>query len=218
MLLLLILLFLLIIIISVIFLKKSSFEYSKATDSYTMPVMYRDLISKEEGDYILSKASSEFKTSSTLSGVDLSVRKSETMWIYRTDPIIKEIYSRLSKQFKFDPKNAEDLQVVKYPEGGYYREHHDSCCDDKPECEDFVKKSGQRVLTILIYLNDAFEEGSTRFPTLNLDIKPPKYGGVVFHPLEDSGNRCHPYALHTGTNVKSGTKYICNIWVREKEW
>jgi hypothetical protein len=37
----------------------------------------------------------------------------------------------------------------------------------------------------------------------------------VFHPLDKENKRCHPYALHAGLPVKSGIKYICNIWIRE---
>jgi len=30
--------------------------------------------------------------------------------------------------------------------------------------------------------------------------------------------RCHPKALHAGLPIKSGTKYVCNIWVRETKF
>jgi prolyl 4-hydroxylase len=68
---------------------------------------------------------------------------------------------------------------------------------------------------MLIYLNDDFTGGSTTFKNLDLDVKPEKFGGVLFRPLEDGGNRCHPLALHRGNPIESGVKYICNVWVRE---
>jgi prolyl 4-hydroxylase len=112
-------------------------------------------------------------------------------------------------------ENAEPLQVVKYEPGGYYNEHHDACCDDDSKCDAFIQNGGQRVLTVLIYLNDSFEGGATEFPELKKMIKPPKYGCVIFHPLADNTNQCHPLALHRGMPVTSGTKYICNVWIRE---
>ena len=191
-----------------------SLFYIKSTFAYVKPAVYNNLITPQEAEYILNKSKDAFKSSTTIGGLDLNVRKSETMWITKDDPIVKNIYSRLSKQFSFNVKNAEQLQVVKYTPGGFYKQHHDACCGHN--CDEFLKDYGQRVLTILIYLNDDFEEGSTKFPTLNLNIKPPKYSGIVFYPL-DTNKKCHPDSLHTGTPVKSGTKYVCNIWIREKE-
>jgi len=213
-----ILLLLLLLLILIFFYRSNSLSYASITSNYIHPKVYHNLLTKEEADYIIKTASDKFQTSKTIGGLSLDIRKSENAWLSKSDPVVKTIYERLASQFSFDIDSTESLQVVKYQPGGYYREHHDSCCDDKQECKDFIKRGGQRKLTILIYLNDDFEDGSTKFPTLNLDVKPPVYGGVVFHPLEKDGNKCHPYGLHTGTPVKSGIKYVCNIWVREKKF
>ena len=68
---------------------------------------------------------------------------------------------------------------------------------------------------MLIYLNDEFTEGATRFVVLKKDIKPPKYGGVLFYTLDKNLKKCHPKALHAGLPVKSGNKYVANIWIRQ---
>jgi prolyl 4-hydroxylase len=177
-----------------------------------------NIITQKEADYILEKAKPKFNNSLILSGPDESIRKSETAWLGRKEPVVRDVIERLSQQFKFDVDNVEDLQVVRYVPGGYYNEHHDSCCEDSDHCHEFVKDSGQRVLTILIYLNDEFEGGHTNFPNLGLNLKADKYGGIVFNSLELGGSRCHPKALHKGTPVTAGTKYVCNVWVREKKW
>ena len=114
-------------------------------------------------------------------------------------------------------ENAEDLQVVKYRPSGFYNEHHDSCCEKVKGCEEFVKRGGQRIVTMIIYLNDtnSFEGGATKFPILNKEIKPSKSSGILFYPMEKGGNKCHPKALHAGTSVINGEKYIANVWLRE---
>ena len=192
--------------------------FCSQADPYIKPVTIDNLVTPEEAEYIIKIAKTKFKNSTIVSGKDESIRKSETAWFNRKEAVIKDIFERLSKQFKFDLKNVEDLQVVRYTPGGFYNDHHDSCCDNNDHCRDFAKKSGQRVLTILMYLNDEFEGGNTNFPNLSLNLKADKYGGIVFHPLELGGSRCHPNSLHKGTPVTEGVKYICNIWVREKEW
>jgi len=209
----------LVVVILLILWRPSSVRgYCSEDDPYKNPIVIDNLIKKEEADHIIEVAKTKFNSSTILSGSNESIRKSETAWIGRKDPIIKDVFERLSKRFDFILDNTEDLQVVRYMPGGYYNDHHDSCCDDTQHCRDFIKKSGQRVLTILIYLNDEFEAGHTNFPKLNLNLKADKYGGIVFNSLESGGSRCHPKSLHKGTPVTSGVKYVCNIWVREKKW
>jgi prolyl 4-hydroxylase len=199
--------------------KKSGFSgYADKDDPYIEPQIYNDVITPGEATYILHKAKNIFEASIILSGNDTSVRKSKTAWLYKDDPIVYQLYQRLSKQFNFEISNAEPLQIVKYEPGGFYNEHHDSCCDANETCVEFSKDHGQRKLTILIYLNDDFQGGSTYFPELNLNIKAPKYGAVVFYPLDTSNEKCHPLAIHKGTEVTSGVKYVCNVWVRQKNY
>jgi len=209
-------LFVALLVLLFLFLRPKKLSYAPENAEYIKPKVVQNIVSPEEARYILETAGPKFDDSTILSGKDDNIRKSRTAWLGRDDPTVRSIYERLSKQYNFDIANAEDLQVVEYKPGGFYNEHHDSCCDDNDHCRDFMKKSGQRVLTILIYLNDDFEDGETRFPTLDMSLKADKYGGIVFHPLEVGGNRCHPLALHKGTPVTSGVKYICNLWVRER--
>ena len=195
-------------------------EYSSYDAKYIDPILVPDIITKEECDYILNKAKDDFNKSKTLSGFETTIRKSEQAWLYPfKDNVIYTIYQRLAKQFHFPIENTEGLQVVKYTKGGFYKEHHDACCDPNDACMQFVKNGGQRILTILIYLNDDFEGGFTMFPNLNhRRLKPPPRGAVVFHPLEKGSDRCHPKALHTGTEVTKGVKYIATVWVHERKF
>jgi len=195
---------------------KVNLGFCSADAPYVKPVVIENLITPNESEYILESAKSKFNDSTILSGKDDSIRKSETAWLGKNDPVVETIFKRFSEQFNFDVSHVEDLQVVRYAPGGFYNDHHDSCCDDTQHCQDFVQKSGQRVLTILIYLNDEFEGGYTNFKNLNLNLKASPLGGIVFHPLQSGGNFCHPNALHKGTPVTSGVKYICNVWVRER--
>ena len=113
--------------------------------------------------------------------------------------------------------NAEDLQVVKYKPNGYYKAHYDSCCD-KEDCNDFTELGGNRVITMVIYLNDDFDGGATKFINLNKEIKPDKYSGILFYSLNKAQNKCHTNSKHAGMPVKSGEKYIANVWIRENKF
>jgi len=201
----------------------TTFNYSSSDDPYEEPYIINNVITEEEAKYIIENATSKFNDSLVLSDstegkLDTNIRKSKTAWLHKDDPLIYNIMSRIANIVNISLENSESLQIVKYEPNGFYKHHHDSCCDDNNSCVEFIKNGGQRIKTVLIYLNDDFTEGETDFPTLNKKIKPPKYCAVVFNPLAKDSDKCHPKALHAGLPVKSGTKYIANLWFRERKF
>ena len=192
--------------------------YAEDSEPYIKPHVYPDFITEEEADYIITTASSKFEESTILGGFVETIRKSKTGWIDRNDPVVKPIIEKVCAIEELPFENAEDLQVVEYEPNGFYNEHHDSCCDEDETCKAFVKDGGHRVATMLIYLTDEFEGGGTSFPNLRLKLKPKKYSGILFHPLEESREKCHPNGLHAGLPVKSGKKYVANVWLRQREF
>jgi prolyl 4-hydroxylase len=194
-------------------------NYALMNDAYDEPYIINNIITEQEAKYIIDSANTKFSDSYILGNVlNTSIRKSKTAWLYKNDPIILSIMIRIANIVKIPLENAEELQVVKYEPNGYYNEHHDSCCDGSSKCIDFIKQGGQRIKTVLIYLNDDFTEGETYFPVLKKKYKPPKYSAIIFNPLAKNSNKCHPKALHAGLPVKSGIKYITNLWFRERKF
>lgn len=154
------------------------------TDKYEDPYIVDNIITEQEAKHIINKSSMYFNDSRILGDtLDTTIRKSKSTWLYKDDPIIMKIMVKISGIVKLPIENAEALQVVKYEPSGYYNEHHDSCCDGHHLCTEFIKRGGQRIKTVLIYLNDEFTEGATNFPVLNKKFKPPKYSAVVFNPF-----------------------------------
>jgi len=190
--------------------------YCDDSDDYILPEVHNNFITDEERQYILEKAGAEFEESIILGGPDKNIRKSKTAWISREDPVVKPIIERVCQLTGIPHKNAEKLQVVKYQPDGYYKEHHDAACDPGKQSYDFEQNGGQRKVTMLLYLSDGFDGGSTRFPKLDMELKPDKNSGILFYPLQKNGDKCHPHALHAGLPVTSGEKYIANVWLREE--
>ena len=180
------------------------------------PSIYPDFITEDQANHILEMAKYNYKDS-VIIGRDNTegVRKSQTYWLSKQDPVAKKIISKVCQINGHKIEQCEDIQVVKYEPNGYYREHHDSCCDEGDACKEF-NKDGNRILTMVVYLNDGFEGGSTRFPNLNKEFKPPKYSGILFYPMNKNGDKCHDLSLHAGMPITSGEKYIANVWIRDK--
>ena len=192
--------------------------YCNINSEYIQPKMFSNFISKEDADYIIQKSQPLFKESRLVSGSLANIRKSETAWLSKNDPVVEKIIKRVCKISNIPFENSEKMQVVKYEPNGYYKPHYDASCDDKEECVNFEKNGGQRVITMIIYLNDDFTGGMTDFPNLKMEFIPKKYSSLFFYSLEKNGNKCHPLSLHAGTPVKTGIKYIANVWLRERKY
>jgi prolyl 4-hydroxylase len=194
---------------------QSSLGYTSIDADYTRPVIYNKFITPAQCDAIKDYARDKLFESEIVGGKHHDIRNSMQCWISKNHKLAKPLFERIAKEFNLTFDQAEDLQVVRYLPNQYYNEHHDSCCDDNDQCKEFIKRGGQRVLTVLIYLNNEFEGGHTYFKNLDLKLKPSTGSAAVFFPLANNSNKCHPLALHAGTPVSSGEKWIANLWFRE---
>jgi len=193
--------------------------FTRDDASWEHPQIVKDILTPEECQYIIDKATPMFSRSTVvgIEGADAS-RTSQTAWISKTDPVAQKVFEKTLEHTGKTLAECEDLQVVKYEPGTYYREHHDSCCDGSQGCLDFEKEGGQRVATLLVYLNDNFTDGETHFPNLDLKLKADPGSAILFRPLGSDEAKCHPKALHAGLPISSGVKYVCNAWVRENKF
>jgi len=194
--------------------------FATTSNSWDPPTIIDSVLTGEDCKYIIQKANSLFTRSSVvgINGADSS-RTSETAWISKDDPVAQKVFNKACELTGKHMGCCEDLQVVRYKPGTYYRAHHDSCCDDSDACKNFETQGGQRVGTLLVYLNDEFTDGETHFPDHgDVKMKAPPGSAIFFRPMATDVALCHPKALHAGLPISSGTKYVCNAWVRESDF
>ena len=174
--------------------------------TYPKPVVIREFLSDEEREYIIHEATDKLEPSSiSIHGnVDTSYRKSDTAWLSLEDPIIHEIANRCIQNTDRPLRNCEKLQVVRYSEGGHYHPHQDAL--DGLE--------NQRMYTFILALTDDYEGGETEFPNLQKSYRL-RAGDALFFETLNNYEMKTPKALHCGKPVKSGEKWICNLWVRK---
>jgi hypothetical protein len=173
---------------------------------YPQPKVYHDFITPEERKYIIERSEKELKTSLVSEDryIDDSVRKSETAWLDRDDPIVRNVMERCLEYTDRPLANCEKLQVLKYKPGGFYKPHQDA----------FENDGNMRMYTFILALNDDYEGGETEFPNLGKEYKL-RAGDALFFETLDNYELMTSKALHGGQPVKSGEKWICNLWVRK---
>ena len=173
---------------------------------YQEPRVFHDFLIPEERIYIIKKAEENLEPStvSQKGKVLESARKSETAWLDIGDPTIKTIVMRCLQHIDQPIRNCEKLQVLRYKPGGYYKPHQDV----------LVGVENPRLYTFILALNDDYEGGETNFPNIGREYKL-KAGDALFFDTLDNYELGTSKALHGGKPVKSGEKWICNLWVRK---
>lgn len=130
------------------------------------------------------------------------------------NPVVAAVEQRLARLSGLPEPNGEGLQILHYRVGGEYRPHFDYFDPATPGCALQLKHGGQRLLTIILYLNNVEGGGGTIFPELGLEFLPEKGAALMFASITREG-ALQPQSLHGGSPVVSGVKWIATRWIRE---
>ncbi len=182
-------------------------------------VFLDDVLSHDECDQLIERSRDRLSRSTTVdptSGNDavIDARSSEgTHFPLNADPLIAKIDARVSAIMNLPVENGEGLQILHYHTGGQYTPHYDYFAPSDPGSATHIANGGQRVSSLVMYLNDVEAGGETVFPELRLTVGPKKGGGVYFEYC-NSKNELDPLSLHGGMPVLKGEKWIATKWMR----
>ena len=140
-------------------------------------------------------------TSQTFQGNTLSTRTSTT-WYMRYDKSA-EFISKSHDLTQIPIHNFEEPQIVRYEFGQQFTWHYDYI--PKPSQD----TSGNRLCTILVYLNDVNSGGATCFKDLGIQVKPKTGKALLFFPCYKDG-KIDERTLHAG-QVTMDTKWIAQM-------
>lgn len=179
-----------------------------------------DVLSDAVCDYVMAMAEPALRR-----GMIVNERGSESVEDVRSnrvmnfgladsDVVLELINHRLAEAAGMPVENAEGLGVLHYVPGERYAPHVDYIAET-PQNAEHLAARGQRVRTVLVYLNDDFEGGSTDFPRLNLSFKPSRGSALIFDSVGPSG-QVEPLSLHSGTPTTRGEKWVISKWFRTK--
>ncbi len=126
-----------------------------------------------------------------------------------SDPILKAIEEKIARVTQMPVENGEGLQVLHYKIGGEYQPHYDYFLSSQPGGSQALSRGGQRVATLIMYLNTTDEGGETIFPNAGIKVAPKKGTAVLFYNVTKAGTE-DPQSLHGGVPVIAGRKVDCN--------
>lgn len=152
------------------------------------------------------------------SGADLAAphRSSDGMFFTLCEnDAIARIDRRVSALMGWPLAHGEGLQLLRYRPGCASSPHHDFLVPQNPANRASIARSGQRVSTLVMYLNDVPAGGATVFPGLGLHVTPRRGNAVHFEYANQAGQLDHAL-LHAGAPVEHGEKWVLTKWMRER--
>jgi prolyl 4-hydroxylase len=181
-------------------------------------VVFANFLSDQECHELMALAAARLERSLTVktdtgtSEVN-EARTSEGMFFQRGEfPLCERIERRIARLLNWPVENGEGLQVLRYRPGAEYKPHYDYFDPAQPGTPTILKRGGQRVGTLVMYLNTPEGGGATTFPDVKLSVNPVKGSAVFFsyalpHPSTQT--------LHGGAPVLAGEKWVATKWLRE---
>lgn len=186
-------------------------------------IVFANVLSAQECSEMIERSRHRLKRSTTVNPATgqedvIRNRTSEGIWYQRgEDPLIERLEQRIASLMNWPVENGEGLQVLHYGPTGEYRPHYDYFPPDQPGSAVHTARGGQRVATLVIYLNDVPEGGETIFPEAGLSVAANR-GGAVYFRYMNGQRQLDPLTLHGGAPVLAGEKWIMTKWVRERAY
>ncbi len=184
-------------------------------------VVFGGLLSDAECDGLIELAAARLARSETVEsrtgGSEVNdARTSDGMFFEREEnALCARIEQRIAALLAWPLENGEGLQVLRYRTHAEYKPHYDYFDPQRPGTPAVLERGGQRVASLVMYLNTPPRGGATVFPEAHFSVLPIKGHAVFF-----SYDRPHPMTrtLHGGAPVLDGEKWVATKWLRERRF
>ncbi|HWL23767.1 MAG TPA: 2OG-Fe(II) oxygenase [Ureibacillus sp.] len=174
-------------------------------------VVLGSVVDDEECEALIQLSKDRLQRSKIGSTKELSdIRTSSGTFLDINHEIIAKVEKRVSAIMGIPIEHGEGLHILNYKPGQEYKEHFDYFASTSKAA------SNNRIATLVIYLNDVEEGGSTYFPKLNLSVCPHK-GMAVYFEYFYNDQTLNELTLHGGAPVVQGEKWIATQWMRRQK-
>jgi prolyl 4-hydroxylase len=132
------------------------------------------------------------------------------------DLVLQLAKLRIAETIQTHVAHQEPTTILRYEPGQEYLAHYDLIRpQEEAAAEEELRTLGQRIATVLVYLNEGYEGGETYFPHLDWGFKGKTGDALIFWNMSATGER-ERLSLHAGLPVKAGEKWLLSQWVRAK--
>lgn len=184
-------------------------------------VVFQDFLSPEECAELIALAQPRLARSETVvnatGGSEVNAaRTSQGMFFGRGESgLCARIEARIAALLQWPVEHGEGIQVLRYAPGAEYRPHYDYFDPTQAGTAAILQRGGQRVGTLLMYLNTPKAGGATTFPDAGITVHAVTGVAVFFaYPLPTPQTK----TLHGGAPVLEGEKWVATKWLRQGQF
>ena len=186
-------------------------------------VLFGNLLSNDECEEMIELSRGKLARSSVVNNetgaYDIHPHRTSygTYFDRGENDLIRRLEKRIADLVQYPVENGEPIQILHYEPGGEYKPHYDYFDPKQPGNEQVLTQGGQRIATLIMYLNDVEAGGSTVFPEVGVDVLPRRGNAVYFAYCSETG-ALDARSLHGGSPVGAGEKWIATKWFRERHY
>ena len=182
-----------------------------------------DVLTAEECGELIAMAKPRLKPSTVLdpqSGRDVVAAYRSSLGMFfrpQENELIARLELRFAQLMNLPIENGEGLQVLYYPPDAGSAPHFDFLQASNAASQASIERSGQRVSTLVTYLNDVEQGGETVFPEAGWSVTP-QLGHALYFEYCNSLGQVDPRSLHAASPVLRGEKWVASKWMRQRRF
>ena len=133
--------------------------------------------------------------------------------LLKTDLVLIVLQARIAAAADLAVRCLEETNILHYAVGQEFSQHYDFFTPGTPEFRHEMAVCGQRVATLLVYLNDDFAGGEISFESIGWRYRGGVGDALLFRNVLPSGEP-DLETLHAGLPPTSGEKWLLSQWIR----
>ncbi|MCX7360104.1 MAG: 2OG-Fe(II) oxygenase [Alphaproteobacteria bacterium] len=131
------------------------------------------------------------------------------------DLVIAVLQARAAALTNVPVAMHEAPNVISYEPGQQFGLHVDFVDPKNPMFRRELEVLGQRVTTVVTYLNEDFDDAPTHFPALKLNVRGGVGDAIVWSNVISDGSP-DVHTVHAGMPPTRGRKWVLSQWLRNK--
>jgi prolyl 4-hydroxylase len=170
-------------------------------------------------EWLIDRAQGRLQAALANDAAGTAVRTAQTCAFgpQHRDLVLAVVQERAARLLGVPVACHEPPNAISYQPGQEYRQHADFIEPSIPQFQMELRQLGQRVGTVVTYLNEDFDGAETVFPDLDIKFRGAPGDAIFFANVLPDGSPDY-LTSHCALPPVSGRKWVLSQWIRSKPY